>query len=162
MEPKISKILKSIAILVLILSIIGGLAYFIISVKNYFNYKEFLDGASIYGGSFLDSYTEYGNLAYSGKIGITYSLIMIFSGVISFAFIYGFGEIISLLDSINDKISSNSYKKSKAENKPEIYSDSKADLLASANGNASTWTCKKCGKSNSYDKVYCPECGEYK
>jgi hypothetical protein len=128
-----------LAIIIGAASIVIGIYRFFSSASLYFEYRDYMEGI--------------------GKMGIIYSLIILFGGIISAILIYGFGELLEYVSDIRDKLI--------GDETPVLssninVSDSKADLLSSANGNASTWTCKKCGKSNSFDKVYCPECGEYK
>jgi hypothetical protein len=121
-----------------------------------------IGAASLYVGihDFFDSLNQYRDYSMDiAKAGMINALIILFGGAISAVLIYGFGELIECVSDIRDKLIG---KETPVLSSNINVSDSKADLLASANGNASTWTCKKCGKSNNYDKVYCPECGEYK
>jgi hypothetical protein len=136
MKSKVCGIIKFIAILI-------GAASLFIGVHNFF--------ASLnrYQGYSMDI----------AKAGMINALIILFGGAILAVLIYGFGELIECVSDIRDKLIG---KEAPVLSSNINVSNSKADLLASANGNASTWICKKCGKSNGSDKVYCPECGEYK
>jgi hypothetical protein len=100
----ISSKIKSISVAILVISILIGVILLFKSVGNYINYRQFIDGASKYGGSSIDSYEELGNLAYSGKSGIIYSITILISGIISFFLLYGFGDLIERTENIDNNL----------------------------------------------------------
>jgi hypothetical protein len=108
MFTNIGEKIKTVAISVFVISIIGGIIFFLWSFTRYNEHKDVIEYASVYGGDdYFDILTDYGNIAYSGKMGMIYSIVGIIISFISSLFMYGFGEIVTCLHEIKDKLDDN-------------------------------------------------------
>ena len=102
-------------------------------------------------------------------IGLGNLLIILFGIFGAFVFcllIYGVGEIIDILEEINENTSGifAYIKKNVPENKgKEMKKESSATYFSAPVKTADGgWICKKCGTKNESSTQYCKDCGEYK
>ena len=94
MFNNIGEKIKGLAVFCACACVICGILVSIIGLTNYATEADYLEYATVYGGSNYDSLTEAGNKAYTGLQMLKYGLI---SGVIGFVSawpLYGFGELI--------------------------------------------------------------------
>ena len=86
--------IKGLAVFCAYACVICGILAALIGLIMYATKADYLEHATIYGGSISSYYTKYGNTAYTGLQMLKYGLI---SGVIGFVIawpLYGFGELI--------------------------------------------------------------------
>lgn len=84
--------------------IIVGVLAIIIGLVNYAQNADCLEYASAYGGSSYRLLTESGNKAYLGITMMKYGAIYGICGFLSTWPLYGFGELIEKVDSINSNL----------------------------------------------------------
>lgn len=94
MFENIDSTIKKLALFIFWASIIVGGIWLLYSINQYSEYKEFADYAD----------SSYYYTAISSKSGITSSIVLVISGIISSFLMYGFGTIITTLNDINSKI----------------------------------------------------------
>lgn len=87
--------IKGLAVILVFISIFGGAMWLVYSIRQYIEYKDFLDYYS-------DSFSEYYQKALAGRNGLLFSIILIVGGTISSIIMYGFGELIERVASIDD------------------------------------------------------------
>ena len=84
--------------------IIVGVLVIIIGFVNYAPNAVCLEDASVYGGGQYQVWTERGNKAYLGITMMKYGAIYGIFGFLSTWPLYGFGELIEKVDSINSNL----------------------------------------------------------
>ena len=77
--------IKGMAVLIAVASIGIGIFLFLLSINQYFEYRDYLD-TTVW------------------KMGMIYSIVLIVTGIISSFLIYGFGQIIIHLRNMDYKI----------------------------------------------------------
>lgn len=86
--------IQKLAVIILICSVVVGGIWFICSFSLYIGNHDFLQ--------YHDVTNIYYLKAVSGKNGMIYSLTLLVSGIISSFLIYGFGELIEKVTSIDN------------------------------------------------------------
>lgn len=94
MFENINSKIKNLAAIIFVVSVIGGIIWFIASFSLYNDNKTFINS----------DYSEYYLKAIRGKSGMIYSVILLVSGIISSFLIYGFGELIERVRNIDYKL----------------------------------------------------------
>ncbi|OFV69175.1 hypothetical protein [Acetobacterium wieringae] len=88
--------IKNLAKIIFWFGLIVGVLWLIVSLAQYANGREYLEYSSAYGGS--SSYSilqESGDRAYTGLVGIYYSIILLASSIVTSWPLYGFGIIVA-------------------------------------------------------------------
>ncbi len=89
--------LKGLSKIILFTSILIGCIWLLYSLSKWSDYQDYLKYGDI---------NDFFSHAYNAKAGIVGSITLSISGIILSMFIYGFGEIIDRLISIDNKINS--------------------------------------------------------
>lgn len=114
MFDNIGDTIKKIAVTMAILSIVIGIIWFMASIINWNEYQK------LYNSSY-DSF--YKIEALTAKSGLIYSIILLICGTISSFLIYGFGELIDRVVSIDEHCKSIIMKEKIEENKPKTIKE---------------------------------------
>lgn len=114
MFDNIGDTIKKIAVTMAILSIVIGIIWFLASIINWNEYQKFYNSSN---NSF------YKIEALTAKSGLIYSIILIICGTISSFLIYGFGELIDRVVSIDEHFKSIITKEKIEENKPKAIKE---------------------------------------
>lgn len=88
--------IRNLAKIIFWFGLIVGVLWLIVSLAQYANGREYLEYSSAYGGS--SSYSilqESGDRAYTGLVGIYYSIILLASSIVTAWPLYGFGIIVT-------------------------------------------------------------------
>lgn len=114
MFDNIGDTIKKIAVTMAILSIVIGIIWFLASIINWNEYQKLYNSSN---NSF------YKIEALTAKSGLIYSIILIICGTISSFLIYGFGELIDRVVSIDEHFKSIITKEKIEENKPKAIKE---------------------------------------
>jgi len=87
----------------------------------------------------------------------------VFGGFIPCLLIYAVGEIIDILEEINENTNEIFSYLKKNDQKDEVKKESGTTYFSAPVKTADGgWICKKCGTKNDSSSQYCKDCGEYK
>ena len=106
MFKNVGGVLKTLSVVLMVVTIFVGGAFFISSFGDYLDYKDFIDYATANGGSSVASAVRYGDIAYEAQTSMKFTGILTIVSLISSLVLCGFGEIIIILDDIRYNLSS--------------------------------------------------------
>ena len=106
MFDNIGKKIKKLAKFFAYVCIICGIIVAVFGLVQWFGSRDYIEYASVYGGSSYRVLTEEGNKAYYGLQLLKYGLITAISGFVSSWPLYGFGELIDNVNEIRIIVSS--------------------------------------------------------
>ncbi|WP_373486087.1 hypothetical protein [Acetobacterium malicum] len=95
--------IKNLAKIIFWFGLIVGVLWLIVSLAQYANGREYLEYSSAYGGSSSYSILQAsGDKAYTGIVGIYYSIILLASSIVTAWPLYGFGIIVTHFENASE------------------------------------------------------------
>ena len=101
------KVIKGIAITLMVLGILGGAIMTIKGASQYNEDKEYIEYATVNGGSRYSRLEEAGNNAYAGKTLMTYGIASVIGSVVACLPLFWFGCLFVKVDDIQSKVYEN-------------------------------------------------------
>ncbi|MBE5806790.1 MAG: hypothetical protein E7317_00400 [Clostridiales bacterium] len=100
-------VIKTLAGVLMVVGAVACAICFCVGLNNYNEDKDYMEYASVYGGSYYTSLESAGNNAYAGKMMMIYSGVGVIGSIVGGLPLYWFGCLFEHVEAIRSAVEDN-------------------------------------------------------